>query len=147
MYVLKISEKQIFPMKKMTLYSPSGFMKKWFLSNGTFAVYSFVISLFLKLEKLGYFIPHDKWHFWGKSFFHEPWGEVQGHFFIGKFVSQKSLKHTWIDSIFNADSEYDIGFDLICCFVTEKGLNREQKCIKLCFTRNVFRYGSDDQEL
>ena len=60
--------------------------------------------------------------------------------------SQKSFKHTSIDSVFNADSEYDIGFDSICCFVTENGLNREQKCIDSCSKTNVSRYGSTDQE-
>ena len=51
-------------------------------------------------------------------------------FFFKKYLSQNYLKHTWINSVFNADSEYDISFEPNCSFWTNICLNRVSKCTK-----------------
>ena len=42
-----------------------------------------------------------------------------GIFFQKKFFSENYLKHISIDSVFNADSEYDISFEPNCTFLTK----------------------------
>jgi hypothetical protein len=55
---------------------------------------------------------------------------VQGNFFIKKYFSQNYLKHIWIDSVVNADSEYDISFEPNRSFLTKSFLNKVPKCTK-----------------
>ena len=47
--------------------------------------------------------------------------------------------------MFNADSEYDIGFDLKRGFLTKNWLNRDQKCMKPRPETNVSKHASNDQ--
>ena len=54
----------------------------------------------------------------------------RGLFFDENSRSQKSLKYIWIDSVLNADSEYDISFDLDCNFLNKNGLNKGPKMYK-----------------
>ncbi len=50
--------------------------------------------------------------FWEKSFFEGTlWGST-GEFFDQNKKSQKYLKHIWFDSVFDADSEFDISFHI-----------------------------------
>jgi hypothetical protein len=58
-----------------------------------------------------------------------------GTFFQKKYFSQNYLKHISIDSIFNADSEYDIGFEPNRSFLTKHCLEKVSKCTKTV-TRN-----------
>ena len=53
-----------------------------------------------------------------------------GIFFQKKYFSQNYLKHIWIDSVFNADSEYDISFEPNRRFLTKSCLNKVSKCSK-----------------
>jgi hypothetical protein len=64
-------------------------------------------------------------HYWPDH----PWGEVQG-FFSKRNFSQNYLKHIWIDSVFNADFEYDISFEPNRSFLSKSGLNRVPKFTK-----------------
>jgi hypothetical protein len=49
-----------------------------------------------------------------------------GIFFKKKFFSQNYLKHIWINSVFNADSDYDISFEPNCSFLTKSCLKMSQ---------------------
>ncbi len=50
--------------------------------------------------------------FWEKSFFEGTlWGST-GEFFDQNKKSQKYLKYIWVDSVFDADSEFDISFHI-----------------------------------
>ena len=51
-------------------------------------------------------------------------------FFQKKKFSQNYLKHIWIDSVFNADSEYDISFEPNRSFLTKHCLKKVSKCRK-----------------
>ena len=53
-----------------------------------------------------------------------------GFFFQKKYFSQNYLKHISIDSVFNADSEYDISFEPNRSFLTKICLNKVSKCTK-----------------
>ena len=72
-----------------------------------------------------------------------PEGEYRD-FFSKKNFSQNYLKHTWIDSIFNADSEYNISFELNRSFLTKSCLKKVSDTQKLYSETNVPRYVSDD---
>jgi len=72
-----------------------------------------------------------------------PEGEYRD-FFSKKKFSQNYLKHTWIDSVFNADSEYDISFELNRSFLTKSCLKKVSNTQKLYSETNVPRYVSDD---
>ena len=65
-------------------------------------------------------------------------------FFQKKIFSQNYLKHIWIDSIFNADSEYDISFEPNYSFLTNIAWKRSQNAQKLHPETKLPRYGSDD---
>ena len=67
-----------------------------------------------------------------------------GIFFQKKYFSQNYLKHTWIDSVFRADSEYDIGFEPNRSFLTKSCLEKAPNTQKLYSETNVPRYDSDD---
>ena len=55
-----------------------------------------------------------------KSFFdEEPWGGVQVFFSMKKKCFKKHLKYTSSNSVFDADSEYNISFVQIIIFLTE----------------------------
>jgi hypothetical protein len=41
------------------------------------------------------------------------------------------VKHVRIDSVFDADSEYGIGFDMGCSFLDEKWVHNRQKSTKM----------------
>ena len=47
-----------------------------------------------------------------------------GIYFQKKYFSENCLKHIEIDSVFNADSEYDISFEPNRSFLTESGLRK-----------------------
>ena len=64
-------------------------------------------------------------HYWPDR----PWGGVQG-FFQKKYFFQNYLKHIWIDSVFNADSEYGISFEPNRSFLTKHCLKKVSKCTK-----------------
>ena len=72
-----------------------------------------------------------------------PEGGVQG-FFSKKYFSQNYLKHIWIDSVFRADSEYDISFESNRSFLTKICLKKVSNTQKLYPETNVSRYVSDD---
>jgi hypothetical protein len=57
-----------------------------------------------------------------------------GIFFQKQKFSQNCLKHIWIDSVFNADSEYDIIFEPNHSFLTKHCLKKVLK-----FTKTVSR--------
>jgi len=63
-------------------------------------------------------------------------------FFQKKYFSQNYLKHIWIDSVFNADSEYDIGFEPNRSFLTKSCLNKVSNAQKLYPETSVSRYVS-----
>ena len=67
-----------------------------------------------------------------------------GIFFQKKYFSQNYLKHIWIDSVFNADSEYDIRFESNRSFLTKSCLRKVSDTQKLYSETNVPRYVSDD---
>ena len=67
-----------------------------------------------------------------------------GIFFQKKTFSQNYLKHTWIDSVFSADSEYDITFEPNLSFLTKSYLKKVSNTQKLYSESNVPRYVSDD---
>jgi hypothetical protein len=54
-----------------------------------------------------------------------------GIFFQKTYFSQNYLKHISIDSIFNADSEYDIGFEPNRSFLMKHCLEKSQNAQKL----------------
>ena len=70
-------------------------------------------------------------------------GEVQG-FFQKKYFSENYWKHIWIDSVFNADSEYDICFELNRSFLTKNCLKKPQNAQKLYPETKLPRYVSND---
>ena len=51
-------------------------------------------------------------------------------FFEKSKGSQKQLKHTRINLVLNADSEFDISFDINSGFLDEKRLPNSQKQVK-----------------
>jgi hypothetical protein len=53
-----------------------------------------------------------------------------GIFFQKKYFSQNYLKHKSVDSVFNADSEYDTGFEPNRSFLTKYCLEKVSKCTK-----------------
>ena len=59
-----------------------------------------------------------------------PEGGGTGICFQKKKFSQNYLKHIWIDSVFNADSEYDISFEPNRSFLTKHCLKKVSKCTK-----------------
>ena len=65
-------------------------------------------------------------------------------FFQKKYFSQNYLKHIWIDSVFNADSEYDISFEPNRSFLTKICPKKVSNRQKLYSETNVPRYASDD---
>jgi hypothetical protein len=67
-----------------------------------------------------------------------------GIFFQKKYFSQNYLKHIWIDSVFKADSEYDIRFESNRSFLTKSCLKKVSNTQKLCPETNVPRYVSGD---
>ena len=74
----------------------------------------------------------NKWLSYRKNCYYwpdHPWGRVQG-FFQKKYFSQNYLKHIWIDSVFKADSEYDISFESNRSLLTKHCLKKVSKCAK-----------------
>ena len=69
---------------------------------------------------------------------------LRGIFFQKKYFSQNSLKHIWIDSVFRADSEYDISFESNRSFLSKSCLKKVSNTQKLYPETNVSRYVSDD---
>ena len=67
-----------------------------------------------------------------------------GIFFQKKYFSQNYLKHISIDSVFNADSEYDISFEPNRSFLTQSCLKKVSSTRKLYSETNVPRNVSDD---
>ena len=65
-------------------------------------------------------------------------------FFQKKYFSQNYLKHWWIDSVFRADSEYDISFEPNRSFRTENCLKKPQNAQKLYKETKLPRYVSND---
>ena len=65
-------------------------------------------------------------------------------FFQKKSFSQNYLKHIWIDSVFNTDSEYDISFEPNRSFITKSCLRKVSNTQKLYPETNVSRYVSND---
>ena len=65
-------------------------------------------------------------------------------FFQKKYFPHNYLKHIWIDSVFNADSEYDISFEPNCSFLTKHRLKRSQSAQKLYPETKLPRYVSND---
>ena len=63
--------------------------------------------------------------------------EGTGIFFQKKYFSQNYLKHIWIDSVFNADSEYDISFELNCSFLTKHCLEKVPKWTKTASQKQI----------
>jgi hypothetical protein len=72
-----------------------------------------------------------------------PEGEYRD-FFQNKYFSQNYFKHTSIDSVFNADSEYDISFESNRSFITKSCLRKVSNTQKVYSETNVPRYASDD---
>ena len=72
-----------------------------------------------------------------------PEGEYRD-FFKKKILSQNYLKYIWIDSVFNADSEYDISFELNRSFLTKNWLKKPQNAQKLCPETKFPGYVSND---
>jgi len=60
-----------------------------------------------------------------------------GIFFQKKYFSQNYLKHIWIDSVFNADSEYDIRFEPNRSFLTKHCLKKVSKCTKTVSRKQI----------
>ena len=58
-----------------------------------------------------------------------------GIFFQKKNFSQNYLKHIWIDSVFKADSEYDISFEPNRSFLTKHCLKKVSKCTLNCIQK------------
>ncbi len=54
-------------------------------------------------------------------------------FFEKSFFSRNYLKHIWIDSVFNADSESDIGLESNRSFLMKQCLKKVSKCAKAVF--------------
>ena len=65
-------------------------------------------------------------------------------FFQKKYFSRNYLKHIWLDSVFRADSEYDISFESNRSFLTKSCLKKVSNTQKLYPETNVSRYVSDD---
>ena len=65
-------------------------------------------------------------------------------FFQKKYFSQNYLKHISIDSVFNADSEYDIGFEPNRSFLTKSCLKKPKNAQKLHPETKLPRYVSKD---
>ena len=59
-----------------------------------------------------------------------PEGGIQRFCFKKKRFSQNYLKHIWIDSVFKADSEYDISFEPNRSLLTKSYLNKVSKWTK-----------------
>jgi hypothetical protein len=73
-----------------------------------------------------------------------PCGGVGANFSTKNQNSQKYLKLIWIDSIFNADFESDISFDLDSSIFDKKGIWLVKNVEKSYPERNVTRnYASD----
>ena len=68
-----------------------------------------------------------------------PEGEYRD-FFQKKYFSPNYLKHIWIHSVFNADSEYDISFEPNRSFLTKSCLKKVLNTQKLYLETNVPRY-------
>ena len=60
--------------------------------------------------------------------------------FSKKNFPHSYLKHIRIDSVFNADSEYDISFEPNCSFLTKHRLKRSQNAEKLYGESKLPRY-------
>jgi hypothetical protein len=65
-----------------------------------------------------------------------------GFFFQKKYFSQNYLKYIWIDSVFNADSEYDISFEPNRRFWTKSCFKKVSNAQKLYPETSVSRYVS-----
>ena len=52
-------------------------------------------------------------------------------FFSQKLFSQNYLKHIWIDSVFNVDSEYNISFEPNSSFLTKHCLKKVSNCLDM----------------
>ena len=79
------------------------------------------------------------------SLFTRPSLRGTGFFFQKKYFSQNYLKHIWIDSVFNANFQYDISFEPNCSFITKHRWRRSQNAQKLHPETKLPRYVSDDQ--
>ncbi len=76
--------------------------------------------------------------FWEKSFFEGTlWGST-GEFFDKNKKSQKQLKRIWVDSVFDADSESDISFDIDPSFPDKKMLTTSQNRISSAMWLKIF---------
>ena len=64
--------------------------------------------------------------------------------FQKKNFSQTNLKHRWVGSVFNADSEYDISFESNRSFLTKNCLKKPQNAQKLYPETKLPRYVSND---
>ena len=58
-------------------------------------------------------------------------------FFRKKCFFQNYLKHISIDSVFNADSEYDISFEPNRSFLTKYCLKKVLKCTKTASRKQI----------
>ncbi len=68
-----------------------------------------------------------------------------GIFFQRKYFSQNYLKHTLFDSVFNADSEYNISFEPNRSFLNKSCLKRSQthkNCIPRPMCPDMFQMTS-----
>ncbi len=73
------------------------------------------------------FETQNKKRFWRISFFYESLRGSTGIFFEKNEVTQNYLKHMTINSVFDADSKYDIGFNTSCSFLDENWLRNRGK--------------------
>ena len=64
-------------------------------------------------------------------------GGGTGIFFQKKYFSQNYLKHISIDSVFKADSEYDISFEPNRSFLTKHCLKKVSKCTKTVSRKQI----------
>ena len=81
-----------------------------------------------------------KCHCWSDH----PWRGVQGYL-KKKYFSQNYLKYIWIDSVFNADYEYDICFELNHSFITKNCLKKTQNAQKVYLETKLPRCVSNDK--
>ena len=106
--------------------NPEGDLRVSWIKNSTSRKGSFLSSQqVLRLQndirtQTGRFLNNENSLFAKLIFWpNQPWGGVRVNFFEKKKYLQKYLKHIEVDSVFGADSEYDISFDQIVIFLTE----------------------------
>ena len=129
-----------------SLRSPSRIIQKWFFSKWWF--YCLIFLHFtcnsilephvLHCTKEIAFLTHI-------TFWPTPEGDLRDEFSLKNESSRKYLKHISIDSVFNADSDYDIIFASDCYFLTKIWVKTSQKCTKLYPDYHVSKHDPSEQ--